>query len=105
MIYKRTIKQRKAIYGNNFETIAPLWSEYLGKEITPKDVSKMMALMKTTRIDFITNKLQELKKSKDFNEALVLAEVQTLNYSLEDSKKDFENYNWIAENFKEYEEL
>ena len=105
MICKNTIQKRKAIYGSNFDDIATLWSSYMDKNITPKDVAKMMALMKQVRINFTNNKLQELKKSKDFNTALILAEVQTLNYGLEDSKRDYENYNWIAENFEEYENL
>lgn len=45
--------QREQDYGtpeDNFGTIARLWSEYLGKEITPVDVAMMMALLKTARI-------------------------------------------------------
>ena len=36
MICKETIRRRKAIYGNNFEEIARLQSEYYDFEVTPK---------------------------------------------------------------------
>ena len=35
---------------NNFKLISLLWSDYLGHEITPIDVSMLMALLKIARI-------------------------------------------------------
>lgn len=105
MICKETIKQRKAVYGSNFEEIAKLQSEYLEYEITPKDVAKMMAIMKNVRINFIKSRLSKLKELPDFHTPVVQAEIKTLNFSLEDSVKDYSNYEWIAENFSEYEAL
>lgn len=35
---------------NNFKMIAELWTEYLGHEITPVDVTMMMCLLKIARI-------------------------------------------------------
>ena len=45
--------QRQQDYGtpeNNFALIASLWSVYLGKEVSAKDVAMLMALMKIARI-------------------------------------------------------
>lgn len=45
--------QREQDYGtpeDNFGAIAHLWSEYIGKKITPVDVAMMMVLLKTARI-------------------------------------------------------
>lgn len=78
MINKDIIKQRKQQYGNNFPDIAKKWSKYLNKEITPKEVAMLMALMKQVRVDMS----------------------QT-----EDSITDRENYLWIYENYTEYESL
>ena len=46
-------KSREEQYGSpedSFGTIAGLWSIYLGREILPKDVAIMMALLKIARI-------------------------------------------------------
>ena len=53
MICKETIRRRKAIYGNNFEEIARLQSEYYDFEVTPKDVAMTLAILKKVRNDFI----------------------------------------------------
>lgn len=45
--------QRELDYGtveDNFSLIARLWSEYLGRSISPVDVSMMMCLLKIARI-------------------------------------------------------
>ena len=50
---KSVCGHREQDYGkveNNFGLIARLWSVYLGAEITPTDVSMMMALLKIARI-------------------------------------------------------
>ena len=44
--------RREATYGNkskNHKNIAKLWSAYLDKKISPKDVALMMALLKIAR--------------------------------------------------------
>lgn len=44
---------REQDYGspeNNFKRIANLWSAYLQRHITPKDVAAMLALLKIARI-------------------------------------------------------
>ena len=101
MICKQTIKQRKALYGNNFLDIAKLQSEYYNREITPKDVAMTLAILKKVRIDFIKSKLEDLKE-KDY---ITQIEVKDLNAGLEDSIKDYNNYLWIAANYDEYEKL
>ena len=101
MICKKTIKQRKAIYGNNFPQIAKLQSEYYDREITPKDVAMTLAILKKVRIDFIKSKLEDLKE-KDY---ITQIEVKDLKNGLEDSIKDYNNYLWIATNYDEYEKL
>lgn len=111
MIDKKIIKQRKEVYGSNFENTCQLWNEYfkecgiLNKEITPKDVAVSLALLKQTRIETIKEKLQELKKDKEFDSIRVQLTIKKLNEALEDSKKDYANYLWISENFEEYERL
>ena len=105
MIDKETIKRRKAIYGNNFEEISRLQSEYYDFEVTPKDVSMTLAILKKVRIDFIKARLETLRNVPNFNDCIIQIEIKDLNNGLEDSKKDYENYLWIATNYKEYEEL
>ena len=101
MICKETIKRRKAIYGNNFEEISRLQSEYYDFEVTPKDVAMTLAILKKVRIDFIKSKLEDLKE-KDY---ITQIEVKDLKNGLEDSIKDYNNYLWIATNYDEYEKL
>ena len=101
MICKKTIKQRKAIYGNSFPEIAKLQSEYYDREITAKDVAMTLAILKKVRIDFIKSKLEDLKE-KDY---ITQIEVKDLKNGLEDSIKDYNNYLWIATNYDEYEKL
>lgn len=105
MICKKTIQQRKKIYGNNFPQISKLQSEYYGYTVTPQQVAMSLAILKSVRIDFIKNKLQELKESLNFSDYTTQIEIKDLNIGLEDSKKDYENYLWIANNYKEYEAL
>lgn len=105
MIDKETIRRRKAIYGNNFEEISKLQSEYLGIEISPKQVAKSLAILKQVRIDFIKTKLQSLRDIPNFNDCIIQIEIRDLTNGLEDSKKDMANYLWISENYEEYEAL
>lgn len=105
MICKKTIQQRKAVYGNNFPEIAKLQSEYYDREVTPKDVAMSLAILKKVRIDFIKSKLQEIKENEDFTDIFVLEKIKGLNSGLEDSIKDYNNYLWIATNYDEYEKL
>ncbi len=105
MICKETIRRRKAIYGNNFEEIARLQSEYLEIEITPKQVAKSLAILKQVRIDFIKARLETLRNVPNFNDCIIQIEIKDLNNGLEDSKKDYANYLWISENYEEYEAL
>ena len=68
MICKKTIKQRKALYGNNFPEIAKLQSEYYDREITPKDVAMTLAILKKVRVDFIKANLQSFRDNPRFND-------------------------------------
>lgn len=105
MICTETIKRRKEIYGNNFPEIARLQSEYFKRDFTPQDVAMSLAILKEVRINFIRKKLFELKKDINFNSYIVQIQIKNLNEALEDSKKDYENYLWIAKNYKQYEQL
>ena len=105
MICKETIRRRKAIYGNNFEEIARLQSEYYDFEVTPKDVSMTLAILKKVRIDFIKARLETLRNVPNFNDCIIQIEIRDLTNGLEDSKKDMANYLWISENYEEYESL
>ena len=102
MICKDTIKKRKAVYGNNFPQIAKLQSEYFGFEVTPKDVAMSLAILKQVRIDFIKNELQKFRDDENFDSYMVQVQIKSFNEALEDSKKDYENYLWIAKNYDEY---
>ena len=105
MICKQTIKQRKALYGNNFLDIAKLQSEYYNREITPKDVAMTLAILKKVRVDFIKVKLQSFRDNPRFNDHDIQIQIKDLNAGLEDSIKDYNNYLWIATNYDEYEKL
>lgn len=105
MICKKTIQQRKAIYGNNFPEIARLQSEYYDREVTPKDVAMTLAILKKVRVDFIKVKLQSFRDNPRFSDYDIQIQIKDLNTGLEDSKKDYENYLWIATNYSEYEKL
>jgi len=82
---KDIARYKKTKYGNNFPCIAKKWTEILGYEITELQVPKMMALMKTCRIDFAT----------EANEV----------DAIKDSHIDYEVYMWIYENYEEYLKL
>lgn len=104
-VCKDTIKQRKKVYGNNFEEISRLESEYLGIKITPSQVAYRMAILKQVRINFIKAKLQELKSDINFDTYIVQTQIKELNNGLEDSLRDYSNYLWISQNYSEYEAL
>ena len=104
-IDKNVIKQRKAIYGNNFPQIAALESEYLGITITPSMGAYTLAILKQVRIDFIKAKLQKLKHDINFDTYILQTQIKELNKGLEDSIKDYNNYLWISQNYTEYEVL
>lgn len=105
MICKDTIKKRKAVYGNNFPQIAELQSKYFGFEVTPKDVAMSLAILKQVRIDFIKSELLKLRDDTNFDTYMVQVQIKSFNEALEDSKKDYENYLWIATNYDEYLKL
>ena len=102
MICIETIKKRKAVYGNNFPEIARLQSEYFKRVFTPQDVAMSLAILKQVRIKAIQEQMESLVIS-DFLEFTY--KIKELNEALEDSKKDHENYLWIAKNYKQYEQL
>ena len=104
MVDIELIKQKKAIYGSNFECIAKEWENYLTKKIgtlssfrmSGKDVANMMSLLKECRIDAIIEKYEFCG-----DEELV----KKLKKALTDSLKDRDNYEWIAENYEKYKRL
>ena len=105
MVDIELIKQRKAVYGDNFECIADMWSEFLKgnlcitksfRGLNGKDVANMMSLLKECRIEVISEKYEfceDEELSKELKEALT------------DSLKDRDNYEWIAENYEKYKRL
>lgn len=105
-IDKELIRQKKAVYGDNFLPICERWNSFLGVKLEPKDVAMMMALLKETRILHIKNSLDELRKNPMFLEdKSLLFKCKRLSDSLEDSLKDKANYLFIATNFEEYKKL
>jgi len=97
MIDVDLIKKRKELYGNNFPMIAREWTKTLSVSIKEPMVAKLMAQMKETRIRHINKILKE--------KSLTLNEIDKLTNALGDSEKDRANYLWIAENYRQYEEL
>jgi len=89
-VNKQLIKERKALYGDNFECIAKKWA------VEPETVCKMMANMKQCRIDAIDKKL------KSFPPPDVALKLMAAK---EDSVEDMNNYLWIAKNYEEYKGL
>jgi hypothetical protein len=105
-IDKEIIRQRKAVYGDNFLPICDRWNSLLGTNLKPSDVAMMMALLKETRIAHIKESLQRLKENPMFLEDKSLQfKCKRLTDSLEDSIKDKANYLFIATNFEEYKKL
>jgi hypothetical protein len=102
MICIETIKKRKAVYGNNFPEIARLQSEYFKRVFTPQDVAMSLAILKQVRINFIKKQIEDLVESEFIKS---IYKIQELNEALEDSKKDHDNYLWIASNYSKYEQL
>jgi len=111
MINKELIKQRKEQYGSNFKDIEDKWNEYLQQNkgleylVTIMDVCNLMALMKTARIEAIELKIQELNELEKGSSRCTDRIYDKLQESLKDSIEDRSNYLWIANNFKEYEEM
>ena len=105
MVSIELIKQKKSIYGDNFECIAKEWSKFLKSKLgissafrglSGAEVAKMMLLMKECRLDVISEKLEFCEDEKI---------VGKLEEALSDSLKDRDNYKWIAENYKKYKKL
>ena len=94
------IKQRKAMYGDNFSNIAESWGDYLNDSLVGEDVAHMMALMKQVRIDDTTELLNKEMKITGDPEYIA-----ALNNSIADSKIDQANYLWIAANWEKYDGL
>lgn len=49
---ERTVYQRPEAHGNpedSFETIASMWTAYLGAQVTASDVANLMVLLKVSR--------------------------------------------------------
>lgn len=92
MVDKKIIKARKSQYGDNFQSVADKWSDYLGGVVAPQDVALMLAKLKEARLE------HQLKHASSNNKE----EAQQL---LDDTKKDLNNYYWIAHNYKEYKEM
>jgi len=91
-------------WGDNFEDIARAWSEFIKRKISVfdsfklkgKDVADMMVLMKECRVDAIAEKYEFCEDEET---------AKKLKEALRDSLKDMDNYEWIAENYKEYKRL
>jgi hypothetical protein len=105
MIDKEIIRQRKKIYGDNISNVAEEWSDYLSKVmgknilVTPTMFCEMMVLLKLIRKKHIQEHILDRRNEFELN---VLAEAMA---SLEDTKKDAENYKWLGSNYKEYKEM
>jgi hypothetical protein len=99
MVDKNLIAKRKRVYGDNIEAIADVWSEYLDTDISTVDVCYLMALMKGVRIK-ATEAILEKEVSK--GDETISEFMKELTDSLEDSKTDTANYEYIADNFEWY---
>jgi hydroxymethylpyrimidine/phosphomethylpyrimidine kinase len=109
MVDINIIRSRKSQYGSNFDAIKEKWEKYFEKELEctfslhNESVAKMMALMKEARIEAIKEKLNDYDGQMGYvEESQYLFDLEE---SLIDSKTDYANYLWIAENFEKYEKL
>ena len=96
MVNKNIIKQRKAMYGDNFTCIKNKWEFLFQKIITEKDVAMAMAEMKECRIEAIKQKIERTDDKKELNK---------LNKAINDSITDRNNYLAIANNYDWYKKL
>jgi hypothetical protein len=96
MVNKNIIKQRKAMYGSNFTCIKNKWEFLFQKTISERDIALAMAEMKECRM-IATKQIIEKTKDKKL--------LKELKASLNDTIIDMKNYEWIANNYKEYQEL
>lgn len=105
MIDCNIIKERKAVYGDNFAPLTQKVNEKLGLNLTQKQVIEFLICLKETRIETIKEKLSqiELESVCSFDEKVQLA--NKLQVGLQDSYVDMKNYEWIRDNFKKYKEL
>lgn len=87
MIDMNIVKQRSEVYGNCFPLIAKMWTSYLGKLVNPQEVAQMMAMMKYARMWMLIDK--GMLNSPEYD----------------DSKKDYDNYCWITNNYEEYSKM
>jgi len=78
------LKQRNSVYGNSFPEIAKCWQEYLEMEIYPQNVAALMAILKAVRMEAL--EIKGLQNSPEYI----------------DSKKDYDNYKWIADHYDKY---
>jgi len=105
MVDVEIIKQRKKIYGSNFEDISIKWEDYfksIGADIlvTPKDVCELMALMKECRVKK-GNDILNIMVDNDANGS----DIKQICESVVDSQTDRDNYRYIANNWKWYSEI
>jgi|SaaInlStandDraft_4_1057021.scaffolds.fasta_scaffold02351_21 hypothetical protein len=98
-VEKELIIERKRVYGDNFNRISGLWTDYLGVSVSTEDVCNMMALMKSARIEAIEKKLEHTQEEDYFG---VNEDYTRLQHAKNDSEDDRDNYLWIANNFAEY---
>lgn len=100
---KELLKHEKMIFGDNFEPVCERWSEYLGLNITPKDVAMMMADEKDTRVKYIQNQLNNLKEKPGFLIDKKLQEqYKMFKSALDENLQKKTHFLFIATNFEEY---
>ena len=105
MIDYNIIKERKAVYGDNFAPLTQKVNESLGLNLKQEQVIEFLICLKQTRIETIKEKLSkiELESVCSFDEKVQLA--NSLQVALQDSYVDMKNYEWIRDNFERYQEL
>jgi hypothetical protein len=91
------IKQKKKLYGDNFANWAQKACEELDIYLSPLDMVYIGVALKETRRKAIEHSL----RNKQLNEC----DREELEKALEDTLVDLANYEWIADNFKEYKNL
>jgi len=105
MVDIELIKQKKNIYGDNFECIAKEWNRFLMEKLgvtnafrglNGAEVAAMMTLLKECRLDVISEKLEFCEDEEIAGK---------LEEALSDSLKDRNNYEWIVENYNKYKKI
>lgn len=97
------IKARKLVYGDSFQSLSNEWSTFLGRYVSPEEVAIMLSKLKQIRLQHVEDKLEKFCSEEITIDKELL--VSQLSEAREDTLTDLRNYQWIAENYRIYQNL